>query len=158
MTACNAEEWLLERLASNCHDADHFHMLLRSFAELPREIHSTARGAVRTLDPTDIPTYRRAPQGSCADQRQLGATFPGHRPARHLPGRAAPFRACCLTLHVQWSGVSPDPPAWAGPGETRTREGAPGGGAAGVRLLESTPRRPWHSATWQSRRLLTVQP
>lgn len=77
MTAYNAEEWLLERLAPHYRNADDIRLLLRSFAELSGEIRSTAQGVVITLDPPDTPTYRRALQGLCADLSQLGATFPG---------------------------------------------------------------------------------
>ena len=77
MTAYNAEEWLLERLAPhypNCHD---IRLLLRSFAQISGEIRSTAKGVVVTLDPPDIPQQRRALRGLCADLTQLSATFPG---------------------------------------------------------------------------------
>ena len=77
MTAYNAEEWLLERLASHYHNSDDIRLLLRSFAELSGEIRSTAQGVVVTLDPPDTPIYRRALRGLCADLSQLGATFPG---------------------------------------------------------------------------------
>ncbi len=77
MTAYNAEEWLLERLASHYHNSDDIRLLLRSFAELSGEIRSTAQGVVVTLDPPDTPIYRRALQGLCADLSQLGVTFPG---------------------------------------------------------------------------------
>ena len=77
MTAYNAEEWILERLAPHYHNPDDIRLLLRSFAELSGEIHSTAHGVVVTLDPPDTPIYRRALRGLCADLSQLGATFPG---------------------------------------------------------------------------------
>ena len=77
MTAYNAEEWLLERLAPHYHNPDDIRLLLRSFAELSGEIRSTTQGVVVTLDPPDTPIYRRALQGLCADLSQLGATFPG---------------------------------------------------------------------------------
>ncbi len=77
MTAYNAEEWLLERLAPHYQNSDDIRLLLRSFAELSGEIRSTAQGVVITLDPPDTPIYRRALQGLCADLSQLGATFPG---------------------------------------------------------------------------------
>jgi len=77
MTAYNAEEWLLERLAPHYSNSDDIRLLLRSFAELSGEIRRTAQGVVVTLDPPDTPIYRRALRGLCADLSQLGATFPG---------------------------------------------------------------------------------
>jgi len=77
MTAYNAEEWLLERLAPHYHNSDDIRLLLRSFAELSGEIRSSAQGVAVTLDPPDTSIYRRALQGLCADLSQLGATFPG---------------------------------------------------------------------------------
>ncbi|MGC8474083.1 MAG: putative transposase [Candidatus Dormibacteria bacterium] len=77
MTAYNAEEWLLERLASHYPNAHDIRLLLRSFAELSGEIRSTAQGVVVTLDPPDTPQHRRALQGLCADLSQLKTTFPG---------------------------------------------------------------------------------
>jgi len=77
MTAYNAEEWLLERLAPHYPNAHDIRLLLRSFAELPGEIRSTAQGVVVTLDPPDTPQHRRALQGLCADLSQLKTTFPG---------------------------------------------------------------------------------
>ncbi len=77
MTAYNAEEWLLERLAPHYANSDDIRLLLRSFAEPSGEIRRTAQGVAVTLDPPDAPIYRRALRGLCADLSQLGATFPG---------------------------------------------------------------------------------
>ena len=77
MTAYNAEEWLLERLAVYYHNPHDIRQLLRSFAELSGEIRHTAQGVVVTLDPPDTPLHRHALHGLCADLSQLGATFPG---------------------------------------------------------------------------------
>ena len=95
MTAYNAEEWLLERLAPHYSNPDDIRLLLRSFAELSGEIRRTAQGVVVTLDPPDTPIYRRALRGLCADLSQLGATFPGtdlsvsYEVAMHHSERAA---------------------------------------------------------------------
>ncbi len=95
MTAYNAEEWLLERLAPHYSNSDDIRLLLRSFAELSGEIRRTAQGVVVTLDPPDTPIYRRALRGLCADLSQLGATFPGtdlpvsYQVALHHSERAA---------------------------------------------------------------------
>ena len=95
MTAYNAEEWLLERLAAHYHNPDDIRQLLRSFAELSGEIRSTAQGIVVTLDPPDTPIYRRALRGLCADLSKLGPTFPGtdlpvsYQVAMHHSERAA---------------------------------------------------------------------
>ena len=95
MTAYNAEEWLLERLAPHYSNSDDIRLLLRSFAELSGEIRRTAQGMVVTLDPPDTPIYRRALRGLCADLSQLGATFPGtdllltYQVAMHHSERAA---------------------------------------------------------------------
>jgi hypothetical protein len=95
MTAYNAEEWLLERLAPHYSNSDDIRLLLRSFAGLSGEIRRTAQGMVVTLDPPDTPIYRRALRGLCADLSQLGATFPGtdlpltYQVAMHHSERAA---------------------------------------------------------------------
>lgn len=77
MTAYNAEEWLLERLAPHYPNPHDIRLLLRSFAELSGEIRSTAQGAVVALDPPDTPLHRRALRGLCADLSQLQTTFRG---------------------------------------------------------------------------------
>ena len=77
ISAYNAEEWMLDRLIRhypNPHDARD---LLRSFAELSGEIHTTDHGVVVTLDPPDTPIHRRALRGLVDDLNTLGATFPG---------------------------------------------------------------------------------
>lgn len=77
ISAYNAEEWLLDRLIRhypNPHDARD---LLRSFAELPGEIHTTDDSVTVTLDPPDTPIHRRALRGLVDDLNALGATFPG---------------------------------------------------------------------------------
>ncbi len=77
IAAYNAEEWLLDRLIRhypNPHDARD---LLRSFAELPGEIHTTDDSVTVTLDPPDTPIHRRALRGLVDDLNALGATFPG---------------------------------------------------------------------------------
>jgi len=95
MTAYNAEEWMLERLAPHYHNPHDIRQLLRSFAELSGEIRSTAQGIVVTLDPPDTPLHRRALRGLCADLSELGATFPGtdipvsYQVALHHSERAA---------------------------------------------------------------------
>lgn len=77
MTAYNAEEWLLELLIRHYPNPHDVRALLRSFAELVGEIHTTATGVVITLDAPDIPLHRRALRGLCADLNQIGATYPG---------------------------------------------------------------------------------
>ncbi|MHB1527688.1 MAG: hypothetical protein ACYCZN_15690 [Candidatus Dormibacteria bacterium] len=77
MTAYNAEEWLLERLASHHLNRHDIRLLLRSFAQLSGELRTTAQGVVVTLDPPDTPPHRRAPPGLCTDLSQLQTTFPG---------------------------------------------------------------------------------
>jgi transposase len=77
MTAYNAEEWLLERLAPYYPNPHDIRQLLRSFAELSGEIRSTPQGMLVTLDPPDTPLHRDALRKLCADLTRLGATFPG---------------------------------------------------------------------------------
>lgn len=77
ISAYNAEEWMLDRLIRhypNPHDARD---LLRSFAELSGEIHTTDHGVVVTLEPPDTPIHRRALHGLVEDLNTLAATFPG---------------------------------------------------------------------------------
>jgi len=83
MTAYNAEEWLLELLVRHYPNPHDVRGLLRSFADLAGEIHTTPTEAVITLDAPDLPLHRRALRGLCADLNQLGATYPG----RDLPLR-----------------------------------------------------------------------
>jgi transposase len=77
ITAYNAEEWLLERLLPHYPHPDDIRDLLRAFAELSGEVHTTAAGVTITLDPPDTPMHRRALHGLCADLNQLGVNFPG---------------------------------------------------------------------------------
>ncbi len=77
MTAYNAEEWLLELLVQHYPNPHDVRALLRSFAELAGEIHTTPTEVVITLDAPDLPLHRRALHGLCADLNQLGATYPG---------------------------------------------------------------------------------
>ena len=95
LTAYNAEEWLLERLAPHYQNTDDIRQLLRSFAELSGEIRTTAQGVTITLDPPDTPLHRRALRGLCADLSQLHPTYPGtdlavtYQVAMHHSERAA---------------------------------------------------------------------
>jgi len=95
LTAYNAEEWLLERLAPHYQNSDDIRQLLRSFAELSGEIRTTAQGVTITLDPPDTPLHRRALRGLCADLSQLHPTYPGtdlpvtYQVAMHHSERAA---------------------------------------------------------------------
>ena len=75
--AYNAEEWLLDLLVRHYPNPHDVRALLRSFAELPGEIHATASGVLVTLEPPDTPLHRRALRGLCADLNQLRATYPG---------------------------------------------------------------------------------
>ncbi|MGH8510390.1 MAG: putative transposase [Gammaproteobacteria bacterium] len=77
ITAYNAEEWLLERLAPHYRNANDIRDLLRSFAELSGEIRSTPQGVDVELDAPDTPTHRRALRGLCDDLNAFGATFAG---------------------------------------------------------------------------------
>lgn len=77
MTAYNAEEWLLELLVRHYPNPHDVRALLRSFAELAGEIHTTPTGVVITLDAPDVPLHRRALRGLCADLNQVRATYPG---------------------------------------------------------------------------------
>lgn len=77
LTAYNAEEWLLERLLvhyPHTHDA---RALLRSFFELPGEMHASRHGVQIVIDPPDNPLHRRALHGLCHDLSQLGVLYPG---------------------------------------------------------------------------------
>ena len=77
IAAYNAEEWLLDLLVRHYPNPHDVRALLRSFAELPGEIHATASGVLVTLEPPDTPLHRRALRGLCADLNQLRATYPG---------------------------------------------------------------------------------
>ena len=110
MTAYNAEEWLLERLAPHYSNSDDIQLLLRRFAELSGELRRTAQRMVVTLAPPRHPDLPAGPMGSLCRPEPAGSHLPWHRPSGHLPGRDAPFQARCLTLHAQWSGVGPSWP------------------------------------------------
>jgi transposase len=81
ISAYNAEEWLLDRLIRHYPNPHDVRDLLRSFAELPGEIHTTTTttttGVVITLDPPDTPLHRRALRRLVDDLNAHGATFPG---------------------------------------------------------------------------------
>ena len=76
LTAYNAEEWLLDLLLRHYPNPHDVRALLRSFAELSGEVHTTAQGVVVTLDSPDLPLHWRALRGLSADLNQLRATFP----------------------------------------------------------------------------------
>jgi hypothetical protein len=77
ITAYNAEEWLLDRLICHYPHQDDVRDLLRSFAELSGEIHTTDHGVIITLDPPDTPIHRRALRGLVEDLNHIGVTYPG---------------------------------------------------------------------------------
>ena len=77
ISAYNAEEWLLERLAVHYPNPHDVRDLLRSFAELSGHITTTPTGVEVTLDPPDTPIHRRALRGLIKDLNTTGATFPG---------------------------------------------------------------------------------
>lgn len=77
ITAYNAEEWLLDRLAEHYPNPHDVRDLLRSFAQLSGEIRTTGGMVEVTLDPPDTPIHRRALAGLVDDLNGLGATFPG---------------------------------------------------------------------------------
>lgn len=77
ITAYNAEEWLLERLVKHYPNPHDVRDLLRSFAQLPGEMHTNPGGVVITIDAPDLPLHRRALRGLCAELNQVGAVFPG---------------------------------------------------------------------------------
>ena len=77
ITAYNAEEWLLERLVKHYPNPHDVRDLLRSFAQLPGAMRTTAAGIVVTIDAPDLPLHRRALRGLCAELDQVGAVYPG---------------------------------------------------------------------------------
>lgn len=77
ITAYNAEEWLLDRLAAHYPERHDIRALLRSFAELSGQISTRDEQVEVILDPPDTPLHRRALRGLCRDLNQLGAVFPG---------------------------------------------------------------------------------
>ncbi len=77
ITAYNAEEWLLDRLAPHYPERHDIRGLLRSFAELSGEISTRGEQVEVILDPPDTPLHRRALRGLCQDLNQLGVVFPG---------------------------------------------------------------------------------
>jgi transposase len=77
MTAYNAEEWLLDLLIRHYRNPHDVRDLLRAFAQLSGDLHTTSSGVVITLDAPDIPLHRRALRGLCTDLNQIGATYPG---------------------------------------------------------------------------------
>ncbi len=77
ISAYNAEDWLCDRLIAHYPNVHDVRDLLRSFAELSGEIH-TSNGKVDViLDPPDTPKHRRALRGLVADLNTVGATYPG---------------------------------------------------------------------------------
>jgi hypothetical protein len=77
ITAYNAEEWLLERLVKHYPNPHDVRDLLRSFAQLPGAMRTTAAGIVVTIDAPDLPLHRRALRGLCAQLNEVGAVYPG---------------------------------------------------------------------------------
>lgn len=77
ISAYNAEEWLLDRLIRHYPNPNDVRDLLRSFAQLSGEIHTTNDGVIVTLDPPDTPIHQRALHGLVEDLNTTGATYPG---------------------------------------------------------------------------------
>jgi hypothetical protein len=93
--------WLLERLARhhpNAHDA---RALLRSFAELPGEIRTTAQGVAVTLAPPRHPSLPPRPPRPLRRPQSACPHLPGDRLTGHLPARRAPLRDASASLDVQ---------------------------------------------------------
>jgi len=76
MTAYNAEEWLLERLAAHYVNHNDVRALLREFAKLSGVMTTSGNSIAITLDAPDTPAHRRALRGLCSDLTRLQACYP----------------------------------------------------------------------------------
>lgn len=77
IAAYNAEEWLLERLDRYYDDHRDIRQLLRIFTRLKGRLWLRNGYVVADLVPPEIPRYRMALEGLCAELNALSVPFPG---------------------------------------------------------------------------------
>jgi hypothetical protein len=77
LAAYNAEAWLLERLERHYQDPRDGREVLRSFFHLKGRLRLEGTDLVVHLTPPEVPRYRRALAGLCADLNGQAPVFPG---------------------------------------------------------------------------------
>lgn len=77
VAAYNAEEWLLERMDRHYDDPRDIRQLLRIFTGLQGRLWVREGYVVADITPPEVPRYRRALEGLCAELNRLSTPFPG---------------------------------------------------------------------------------
>ncbi len=77
IAAYNAEEWLLERLDCHYDNLRDIRQLLRILTGLKGRLELRDSRLMVDLIPPEIPKYRKALEGLCAELNQLSTSLPG---------------------------------------------------------------------------------